>query len=303
VSSPTKIPPVRLVLLAIAAIWLPIKIGQWGGVLLNMQDRHENLRRWVAVEEGTHGLLAVAVCLPLFWNRRRAPYLLIPFLLATAPDFDHLLAAKERVQSVSAEEEPRDDLEYVALGTRGFSHSLVITYIAAGILFALTQRLDWAWVLAMARTSHIIRDAHTAPLAIYYPHLTLYELELWPYLYWHAALGAMTFGVMFIYQPVRDLTRRAMRGGFGVLWWIVPRHAPSDWEREVSSVPARSTHRRSHGSAKRRHRPSSRGGEQRQSPSGRSEHLGHSGRRSHSRRKSPSSRSSYSSHSDTPSDD
>lgn len=292
----------RLVLLALAAIWLPIKVGQWGGVLLNEQDRAENLKHWAMIEEGTHGLLAVTVCLPLFWNRRRAPFLIIPFLLATAPDFDHLMTAKERVQTMAANEEPGSDLEYVAMGTRGFTHSLVITYIAAGVLFLLTQRLDWAWVLAAARTSHIIRDAHTGGLAIFYPiSPTIFEIDLWPYLYWHSALGAISLGVMFIYGPVCRFIRRVTRGGFGLLTFAMPHKTPPDWAGGVPVAPKKSSHRHSGHSSSGRHRHSSGDGETRHHSGGGSS-SGSSSRSGSSGRSSRRSRSSHSSHSDSSDD-
>ena len=285
-SSPAKLPPVCLVLLAIAAIWLPIKIGQWGGVLLNQQDRHDGFLMWVACEEGTHGLLAVAVCLPLFWNRRRLPYLIIPFLLATAPDFDHVLTAKQQAQTMPAADQPRDFIDYAEMGTRDASaHSLVVTFIAAGVLFLLTRKLDWAWILAMARTSHIIRDAHDAGgLAIFYPNPTVYELGLWPYLYWHSALGAMTFGVMFVYEPVNAFLRQ-ITSGAGLVAALAPRHTRPEWAEDAPVVPKSSSHqhsrRSSRSSSSRRHRHSGDQGEPRR----------HSGRGSHSHGRSRSSHS------------
>ena len=294
-------------LLALAAIWLPIQLGQWGETLQGAQDRHVNPKTWALVGVARQGLLATAACLPLFWNRRRAPYLIIPFLLAVAPDFDHVMAAREQMHSraghaqaaagESADPQADDELEYVPLGTHDFTHSLILLFIAAGVLLVFTQRLDWAWVLIVARTSHTIRSAHTAPLAIFYPDPTLYEIGLWPYLYWHAALGAMTFGVMFIYEPVSVFLRRVMRVGAEPLALLLPHHTPPEWSGAVpplrKSASPKHSHHSSRSSSRSRHRHSSDEGE--------SHH--HSSSRSRSHRRSRSSSSSRSSHSDSSAED
>ena len=285
-----------LLLLALAAIILPMLIGQWGETLLGAQDRHEHLKSWVLVGVARQGLLGAAVCLPLFWSRRRAPFLIIPFLLAIAPDFDHMMAAKERWQSLTGGGQIGGGPAYVPLGTHDFTHSLALIYIAAGVLLVLTQRLDWAWVLAMARTSHILRSAHTAPLAIFYPNPTLHEIDLWTLLYCHAAMGALTFGVMFIHEPVSAFLRRVMRVGIEPLVLMVPHRTPPDWVGGVPVAPKSSS--RQHSSHSSGSAGSSRSSRRHRHSHGEKESHHHSSSRSHAHRRS---KSSGSSHDDSPS--
>lgn len=178
-------------------------------------DRHTSLQRWVLLEEATHGLLGVCVCLPLVWNRRRLPLLLVPFLLATAIDLDHAVTAAERAHALLSDEQPGTAAGFVALGERTPVHSLTFALLMGAAALLLSLHVDWAWIVSAALASHVLRDTHSGALAIFWPDDRLVALTRLQYVGLEVGLVVLSCGVLLIYQPVN----RALRLAVGVVVW------------------------------------------------------------------------------------
>lgn len=229
-----RLSPGRIALLATLAVAATATVAVVGDRAAGHVHKHGSLHGWVVLEETTHGLLGAAVCLPLFWGRRRWPLLLMPFLLATAIDLDHAAVATERVMALRSDEQPVDAIGFMALGERTPIHSLTFAALMGVGVLVLTLHADWAWVVAAALASHVIRDAHFGALAILWPQDRLVALTRCQYVGLEVGLTVLSCGVLLIYRPANRALRLAVGG---LLWRMHRRGGVPDHHRGEAKVP------------------------------------------------------------------
>ena len=126
---------------------------------------------WAILDNTIHALVAFLLLLPLFLLRGRS--LAVPLLgafLASLIDLDHFIAAGSLSIHAAA-----------SLPSRPWTHSLTFVLPAAVVAGLLFRRLWVLVVVAVALTSHILRDATTSPAPLLYP-LSDVTLPWWAYI-------------------------------------------------------------------------------------------------------------------------
>ncbi len=221
------LPPILLAFLALGGIVLPVLVALIGDGIQFGISRQQSLHSWVIVEELTHGIQAAAVCLPLFWNRRRFPFIVLPLLLGSVViDSDHWATAAEQARNLPSYERPQDAFEMANDGIRTPAHSLACVALVTVGLLVLTSRVDWAGIAGLALTAHLVRDSWEAPLAILWPSPTFYSSSHSTYIMLEMALGAVAFCLLLVYERIN----LALKGSLlNVFSFLLPRTPPPDW--------------------------------------------------------------------------
>ena len=173
---------------------------------------------WAILDNTIHALVAFLLLLPLFLLRGHS--LAVPLLgafLASLIDLDHFIAAGSLSIHAAA-----------SLPTRPWTHSLTFVLPAAAVAGLLFRRFWVLVVVAVALTSHILRDATGTPAPLLYP-LPDVTLPWWAYI---LACHLMASASVILAKPP----------GAAILD-TAPRPAPAT----RFPVPASARHLRSHG--------------------------------------------------------
>lgn len=126
---------------------------------------------WAIMDNTIHASVAFLLLLPLFLLRGRS--LAVPLLgalLASLIDLDHFVAA----DSISIQ-------AALSLPFRPWTHSLTFVLPAAAVAGLLFRRFWLFVVVAVALTSHILRDASGTPAPLLYP-LPDVSISWWVYI-------------------------------------------------------------------------------------------------------------------------
>jgi hypothetical protein len=128
---------------------------------------------WALVDSALHGLAALLVTAPIIHSTSTAEQMIVllgpAFLAGTLVDVDHFLAARSRSFWTATH-----------LAKRPPTHSVTFALLLGTAGYLLSGSLSTAWVVFVALTSHVLRDASVGTAPLLWP-LGDWRIPRWAY--------------------------------------------------------------------------------------------------------------------------